>query len=287
MHYEGGPQWSTGLNLCKRRQQYKRNRYWRPRRADNGGLGWDISPYTQTGKPTVASGTYNNSTGVVALALNSSVLYSSAAQFTASCYFQNGFFVLDISAIATGTINPGMTLHAPSGVTTCTIVSLIDYANGPAGRWEMSINQTVASQTMFAGDTVTVAGLTGTGAIGSLNGTFVTVVTTSGTTLSYQAPASLTLTINNRAGNVYDATAAAFEVATNVQTIGQAWKNDVSYKNMIKTSYFQEFANISGVNREIHPGQYGYAVDGWCLFPTAYSLNTPYQNYYAIKEWNA
>ena len=25
---------------------------------------------------------------------------------------------------------------------------------------------------------------------------------------------------------------------------------------MIKTSYFQEFANISGINREIHPGRY-------------------------------
>ena len=288
MHYEGGPQWSTGINLANGVNSVNP--------TDIGalagqivGLGWDVSPYTQTGKPTVASGTYNNSTGVVALTLNSSVLNGSAAQFTASCYFQNGYFVLDISAISTGTIKPGMTLHAPSGVATCTIVSFIDNGNGAiGGRWEMSVNQTVASQTMFAGDTVTVSGLTGIGAIASLIGTFVTSVTTSGTTVSYQATACIgSITINNSAGNVYDSTAGAYEVATNVQTLGQAWKNDVSYKNMIKTSYFQEFANISGINREIHPGQYGYAVDGWGLFPTTYSLNTPYQNYYAIKEWNA
>ena len=286
MHYEGGPQWATGINLPNGVNSVNQ--------TDIGALAgqiialqWDVSSYTRTGKPTVASGTYNNSTGVVALTLNSQVRDSNAAQFTASCYFQNGFFVLDVSAFATGAISPGMTLYAPSGVATCTIVSFIDFMGAGAGRWEMSVNQTVASQTMFAGDTVTVTGLTGTGAIASLNGTFATAPTTSGTTLSYQAPAGLTLTINNGTGNVYDATAAATEIATNVQTLGQAWKNDVSYKNMIKTSYFQEFANISGINREIHPGQYGYAADGWGMFPTDYALNTPYQNYYAIKEWDA
>ena len=286
MHYEGGPQWATGINLPNGVNSVNQ--------TDIGALAgqiialqWDVSSYTRTGKPTVASGTYNNSTGVVALTLNNQVRDSNAARFTASCYFQNGFFVLDVSAFATGAISPGMTLYAPSGVATCTIVSFIDFMGAGAGRWEMSVNQTVASQTMFAGDTVTVTGLTGTGAIASLNGTFATAPTTSGTTLSYQAPAGLTLTINNSAGNVYDATAAATEIATNVQTLGQAWKNDVSYKNMIKTSYFQQLANISGINREIHPGQYGYAVDGWGMFPTDYALNTPYQNYYAIKEWDA
>jgi hypothetical protein len=86
---------------------------------------------------------------------------------------------------------------------------------------------------------------------------------------------------------VYDSTAAAIEVATNIVTLGQAWKNDVSYKNMIKASYYQMLANISGINREVHPGQYGYSGDAWGVFPSSYSLDNPYQNYYAIKEWNA
>ena len=354
MHYEGGPQWSTGINLANGVNSVNPQ--------DIGalagqivGLGWDVSPYTQTGKPTVASGTYNSGTGVVALNLNSPVIDGGAAQFvglianvsnqgllqaigvTGSIsvgqtisgagipggvtvvlqengapgsdgqYVLSSLVPIGASFVATGsgtnltvspsnligTISAGLILSGPGVPTNTTIVSQTSGTTGKDGVYVTSNATTsvaaviVGGEAMSTGDTVIVSGLTGTGAIASLNGTFLTVPTTSGTTLSYQAPKSLTLTISNSAGNVYDVTAGATEVATNVQTLGQAWKNDVSYKNMIKTSYFQEFANISGINREIHPGQYGYAQDGWCLFPTQYSLNTPYQNYYAIKEWDA
>ena len=356
MHYEGGPQWATGINLANGVNSVNQ--------TDIGALagqmlalGWDVSPYTQTGKPTVASGTYNSSTGVVALTLNSQVRNSGAANIAIGLiasvsgqgvldaigvtgsivvgqtisgagipggvtvtlqqngapgsdgqYVLSSLVPIGASFVATGsgtnltvspsnligTISAGLILSGSGVPANTTIVSQTSGTAGKDGVYVTSNATTsvaaviVGGEAMTTGDTVIVTGLTGTGAIASLNGTFMTVPTTSGTTLSYQAPKSLgTITINNSAGNVYDVLAAAFEAATNVQTLGQAWKNDVSYKNMIKTSYFQEFANISGINREIHPGQYGYAVDGWGMFPTDYALNTPYQNYYAIKEWDA
>jgi hypothetical protein len=76
-------------------------------------------------------------------------------------------------------------------------------------------------------------------------------------------------------------------LATQIITMAQAWKHDVSYKNLIKTSYYQAFYNVSGINREIHPGQYGYNASQWGLFPGDYSAGNPYQNYNAIQEWNA
>jgi len=116
----------------------------------------------------------------------------------------------------------------------------------------------------------------------------VTVASTSGTTLSYQAPASLgSITINNRAGSVYDATAAVIEVAANTITMNQAWKYDASYKSLIKIYYYQSLYNISGINREVHPGQYGYYAVDWGLFPVSYKAGNQYTNYDAIHEWNS
>lgn len=284
MHYEGGPQWGTGSNLPNGVNSVNA--------TDIGALAaqivslqWDVSRYTQTGTPTIVTGSYNSGSGVVTLTLNSQVRNSGAAQITAQLYVQNNIAILEVSAIGAGTMGPGQTLSG-AGVTTCTILRFFDnLGRGGNARWLVSVGQTVASQAMRTGDTVTITGLTGTGAIASLNGTFTTVVTTGGTTLSYQATTGLSLTINAGSGIVNDGTAGAYEVATNIQALGQAWKNDVSYK-FFKTAYFQQFANISGINREIHPGQYGYSGDAWGLFPSAYSLANPYQNYYTIKEWN-
>jgi hypothetical protein len=77
------------------------------------------------------------------------------------------------------------------------------------------------------------------------------------------------------------------EVATNILTLAQAWKYDASYKNFIKTSYYQKLYNVSGINREVHPAQYGYNVSQWGLFPGFYSAGNQYTNYDAIHEWNA
>jgi hypothetical protein len=88
------------------------------------------------------------------------------------------------------------------------------------------------------------------------------------------------------------------EVATNILTMLQGWKYDLnangtaanlnSYKNLIKTSYYQALLNTSGANRETHAGQYGYAGSNWGMLWSQY--NTPgqkYTNYDALAEWNA
>jgi hypothetical protein len=92
--------------------------------------------------------------------------------------------------------------------------------------------------------------------------------------------------------NAYDAlggtgSTAITHVATQVITMAQAFKYDASYKNMIKTWYYQAFYNTSGINREVHPAQYGYNSSQWGLFPGTYSAGNQYTNYDAIHEWNA
>ena len=286
MHYEGGPQWGSGINLPNGVNSVNPTDI-----AACAGqlvsLGWNLSSFTQTGSPKVAFGTYNSGTGVVTLVLNTAVMNGAAAQITAQLYVQNNFPILEVSAISTGTMHVGQTLSG-SGVTTCTITQFFDNLGvGGNARWVVSAGQTVSSQTMHTGDTVTVSGLTGTGSIASINGTFVTVPTTSGTTLSYLAASGLALTIDHNSGSVYNSTAAAIEVATNIMAVGQAWKVDVSYKNMIKTSYYQMLAIHQRYQPRGTSGQYGYADDALGVFPSSYSLDNPYQNYYAIKEWNA
>jgi hypothetical protein len=77
-------------------------------------------------------------------------------------------------------------------------------------------------------------------------------------------------------------------LATQIITMAQAWKFTSSYKDLIKTSYYALFQSISGINREIHPGQYGYAASQWGLFPASYSIaGSQYSNYDAIHQWNA
>ena len=77
------------------------------------------------------------------------------------------------------------------------------------------------------------------------------------------------------------------ELATQIMVLTQAWKYDASYKNVIKTSYYQSLKTISGANRETKPAQYGYDSNQWGLFPQNFSLGNQYQNYDAIHEFNA
>lgn len=81
-------------------------------------------------------------------------------------------------------------------------------------------------------------------------------------------------------------TTSATNVATQIITMSQAWKYDVSYKNLIKTSYYAMLASISGINREIHPGQFGYAGSQWGFYPVSFDAGNPYQNLNAAQEWN-
>lgn len=87
------------------------------------------------------------------------------------------------------------------------------------------------------------------------------------------------------------------EVATNILQMSQGWKYDTdlngnavnsgSYKNLIKTYYYQALVSTSGANRETHPAQYGYQANQWGLWWQAYnSIGSAYQNYNAISEYN-
>jgi hypothetical protein len=78
----------------------------------------------------------------------------------------------------------------------------------------------------------------------------------------------------------------ATEAATQVITMTQAWKFDVSYKNLIKLYSYQALKNTSGVNRETKPAQYGYSGSQWGLFPSFYSLGGQYSSYDAIHEFD-
>ena len=81
--------------------------------------------------------------------------------------------------------------------------------------------------------------------------------------------------------------ASAMECATMVTTMAIAWKHDASYKNLIKTSVYQDFLNVSSSKRECKPAQYGYQTSPWGLFPTTYDAGNPWASYDAIKEFNA
>ena len=79
-------------------------------------------------------------------------------------------------------------------------------------------------------------------------------------------------------------------MATQVINMLVAWKNDVSYENLIKTYYYQHLVNASAATgREVRPAQYGYdgALDPWGLFAGDYHNSTPLASWNAIKDWNA
>lgn len=93
-------------------------------------------------------------------------------------------------------------------------------------------------------------------------------------------------------------TNSASEMAQMCLNLIQGWKLDMaangsaastgSYKNMIKTYYYQALVNASAASgREVKPAQYGYQQNIWGLFPGPYQLGGQYQNYDAIHEFNA
>jgi hypothetical protein len=106
------------------------------------------------------------------------------------------------------------------------------------------------------------------------------------------AISNLANTMTNLGWNVSPYTVSgtnnATEAATQVINMIQAWKFDATYKNLIKTYYYQHLVNASaGKGRETHPAQYGWAGDVWGIFPSDFHSATPYASYAAIKEWNA
>lgn len=76
------------------------------------------------------------------------------------------------------------------------------------------------------------------------------------------------------------------EMATMVFTMLQAWKYDVSYKNMIKTYYYAA-RKFTSPTREAKPAQYGYAASNWGYFPSTYFTSNQYTSYDATHEFAA
>lgn len=65
------------------------------------------------------------------------------------------------------------------------------------------VTLTMSNTSYFlSGGGVIVAGITGTGSVGQLNGNFVTISPTNSTTITYQIGSGLTLTTNSNTGNV-------------------------------------------------------------------------------------
>lgn len=119
-------------------------------------------------------------------------------------------------------------------------------------------------------------GASGVNGVNSVNSADINALASRMTALSWNVSAYTVSGTNN-----------ATECATQVITMAQAWKYDASYKNLIKTSYYQQLYNISGINREVHPAQYGYNASQWGLFPGLYSAGNQYTSYDAIHEWDA
>jgi hypothetical protein len=110
--------------------------------------------------------------------------------------------------------------------------------------------------------------------------------------VSTTAVNNLANTMTNLGWNVspytFSGTDNKTEAATQVLNMLMAWKFDATYKNLIKTYYYQHLVNASaGKGREVHPAQYGYAGDTWGIFPGDFHAGNPYASYDAIKEWNA
>lgn len=92
-------------------------------------------------------------------------------------------------------------------------------------------------------------------------------------------------------------TNSASEISTQVLKLIMGWKNDTdvsgnaaglgSYKNLIKTNYYQVLKTTSGSNREAKPAHYGYFSSTWGFYPGDFNANNPYQNFNAVQEWNA
>ncbi len=120
----------------------------------------------------------------------------------------------------------------------------------------------------------------------ALLGADVTALANQITALGWNVSAFTVSTTNN-----------ATEMATQILEMGQGWKYDTdvngttvnsgSYKNLIKTSYYQALATASSGNREVHGCQYGYNASQWGLWWNNYnSAGASYQNYSAIAEFN-
>lgn len=92
--------------------------------------------------------------------------------------FVNQMLIPQVTSIAVGT---GNTYNSTTGVVTLNLAS---------------------SPGISPGDTVTVAGLTGTGSFAAANGTFTAAAGTTGTVLKYVIATTLTLAINDSAGTV-------------------------------------------------------------------------------------
>ena len=107
--------------------------------------------------------------------------------------------------------------------------------------------------------------------------TALSVLTTQiGTTLAW-----------NVSAYTFDGANNASELAQQILTFSQAWKNDPSYSSLIRIYYYQQLATTSGSNREVHPAQYGYNSNIWGIFPGDFHFGNNYQNFNAIQTWNA
>lgn len=156
-------------------------------------------------------------------------------------------------------------------------LAIIHYEGGP--QWTPAANLNNGVNTADSTATTITADTTDLNAL-------VTAMTNLGWTTTQLTPYTISGT-----GNLT-------EVATNILQMSQGWKYDTdlngnaantgSYKGLIKTSYYQQFINTSGPNREVHPCQYGYQATTWGFWYNTYdAAGSPYQNYNAIEEFNA
>lgn len=276
------------------------------------------------GSAPIASGSYNNSTGALTLTL-SSVINTGTANVSDVCYLTNltgtgAFATIDLktgngfSAISP-TSGTTITLNVGAGKGSMTITGgvLIDRTAstinpGQASNWAIfnsvyfpnfETNVETYDTTRATNGLSKLALFNYEGApqwsVGNsaLNGTNSTTDT---------APLISQMTTLTWNVNAYDAlggtgSTAITHVAQQVLNMVQGWKLDIdhtgaaantgSYKNMIKTYYYQGLVNASaGKGREVHPAQFGYQANIWGLFPVSHTLGGQYTNYDAIHEWN-
>lgn len=89
-----------------------------------------------------------------------------------------------------------------------------------------------SSPGISVGDSVTVAGLTGTGSFAAANGTFTAATGTTGTVLKYVIATGLTLTINDSAGTITTGTALTGAQAVRLLEVNAANSMVVSYDSV-------------------------------------------------------
>ena len=121
---------------------------------------------------TISSGTYNASTGAVSLT---------------------------VSTGGTGSVGSLFRLYNLTGTVTPVSISSGSYNSG-TGLVTLTMSSSALSGS--TGYTIVVSGVTGTGSVASVNGTFSSGVTASGSTITYTIAQSLTLTISSSTGSV-------------------------------------------------------------------------------------